>query len=272
MKFGVSTMLMFSEMLKHKEKPLSYYKNQFLDVFKKTLEIKKKYNLDCFEILSLKPIISNLAYKGEIKKLIRGVNCTYHLPFIEYNLAAFSDKLRTISLKDFKEDIDLCVFLDIKRLVIHTGWFSSAHSLLPKEILRNVRESLRQLVDYSKKYNMEFCAENLPINDTMFHTPEEMELAVECGTYICLDTGHAITNNIDPVKFLDHFGDKIKHIHLVDDLINKPDMHLPIGDGDLDYVNLFKRLKEMNYKGNIIIELGSEAGVEKSLKKLENIK
>ena len=76
----------------------------------------------------------------------------------------------------------------------------------------------------------------------------------------CLDIGHANlgpigNNSIDLIK---QFGKLLKHIHVHDNVggdSEKHDIHLPIGEGNINFKPIFEKLKEINYSGNITIEL-----------------
>ncbi|MHA1992874.1 MAG: sugar phosphate isomerase/epimerase family protein [Candidatus Hodarchaeales archaeon] len=76
----------------------------------------------------------------------------------------------------------------------------------------------------------------------------------------CLDIGHA---NLVPIgnKSIDlikQFGKLLKHIHIHDNVggdSEKHDIHLPIGEGKINFKPIFEKLKEINYSGNITIEL-----------------
>jgi sugar phosphate isomerase/epimerase len=54
------------------------------------------------------------------------------------------------------------------------------------------------------------------------------------------------------------YPERIKHIHLHDNRggsSHNDDLHLPVGDGVIDFENIFKMLKSINYKGTITLEL-----------------
>lgn len=64
--------------------------------------------------------------------------------------------------------------------------------------------------------------------------------------YFCLDVGHA------------KFGKLLKHIHIHDNIggdSEKQDLHLPIGDGKINFKPIFEKLKETKYSGNITLEV-----------------
>ena len=76
----------------------------------------------------------------------------------------------------------------------------------------------------------------------------------------CLDIGHA--NLFAPenrsVNLIENFGNILKHIHLHDNVggdAEKFDLHLPLGAGRINFVPIFDKLREINYSGNIVLEI-----------------
>lgn len=87
---------------------------------------------------------------------------------------------------------------------------------------------------------------------------------------LLLDTGHAAFADIDPVRLVNQYGDRIKYVHLKDiradvlelvktnqmnfmDAVRKGVFTVP-GDGFLDFASLFKELNKYNYAGWMIVE------------------
>ncbi|MFT5874911.1 MAG: inosose dehydratase [Clostridium sp.] len=87
---------------------------------------------------------------------------------------------------------------------------------------------------------------------------------------ICLDTGHLYYSGMDPVQWIRDNAERLDYIHFKD--INKEEYNkvmaveldffdacaqgvmCPIGKGIVDYSNINKLLKEINYQGWITIE------------------
>ncbi len=86
----------------------------------------------------------------------------------------------------------------------------------------------------------------------------------------CLDTGHLYFSGMDPIEWLDKYKDRIDYLHFKDvnrsvfDKIMKEKIRFfeavakgvmcPLGTGDLDYPEILKFLKKMDYNGYITIE------------------
>jgi len=76
----------------------------------------------------------------------------------------------------------------------------------------------------------------------------------------CLDIGHAYLFGKEKhcISLIENFSYLLKHIHMHDNVGGfsaKSDLHLPIGDGNINFTPIFEKLKEANYSGNITLEL-----------------
>ena len=74
---------------------------------------------------------------------------------------------------------------------------------------------------------------------------------------ITFDTGHSNIHS-EPVNYLKNLPhDKLLNIHIHDNM-GEIDNHLPLGQGNINFRELIKYLKSIDYKGNFIIEHWNE--------------
>ncbi|MEN6438914.1 MAG: sugar phosphate isomerase/epimerase, partial [Syntrophobacter sp.] len=100
------------------------------------------------------------------------------------------------------------------------------------------------------------CLENLSESDV--HLAEVFAALPELS--LTLDLGHAelLTGENTSFGFFDHCPERIRHIHLHDNHGgNSPedDLHLPPGEGRIDFRKIFERLHAINYRETITLEL-----------------
>jgi len=186
-------------------------------------------------------------------------------------IKAFKDKLETlgnlISLYsghlpqiDYeKEEIEICKnyiknFSDqgIKLFVVHL--FSI--NFPTKNNLDYKIKKLRELADFTENHDSILALENTeeePITlQKVFNEIPNIDF--------CLDIGHAnlLAKENQSINFINIFGTLLKHIHIHDNIggdSEKHDTHLPIGEGNINFIQIFESLKEIDYSGNITIEL-----------------
>jgi len=253
MRFGLSTV---------------FYEPEFRELAKKAKDLEKlylkyidsavKFTLEQgFKIIEVSGLFDNPhqilpPILKQIKDRIKTFDqITYHTP------------IRFISVKAMKECILIGKKLGAKKIVIHP-YFSGKTPGFKESKTKDILE----LIKFCKKQNLIPCLENLPSEIPKYNRPEEFDNIVKKGGYLVVDTGHAATVNVDPISFLDRFGEKVKHIHFQDGLLGKPDKHYALGDGDVNYVKFLNKLEEMKFKDFVILELLSKKDVIKSMNRL----
>jgi sugar phosphate isomerase/epimerase len=262
MKFGLSTVVYepeFRELAKQTEDLQGLYLNY--------INLAAKFALKCgFKIIEVSGLFDNAheilpPILEQIKDIIKVFDqVSYHTP------------IRLISVKAMKECIMIGKGLGAKKIVIHPDFFPANPDKLPpsQRILHSKPEEMLELISFCKKQGLIPCIENMPSEMSKYNRPEEFDFFIKKGANLTIDIGHAATVNINPISFLDRFGNKVKHIHLQDGFVGMPDRHYALGDGKVDYINFLKKLEEMKFNDLVILELVSERDVIKSLNRLKN--
>ena len=80
---------------------------------------------------------------------------------------------------------------------------------------------------------------------------------------LTLDLGHAqlLSDQNRSFGFVEQFPDRIRHIHLHDNLggdSQADDLHLPLGKGVVDFDGILQRLSQTGYTGTMTLELKPE--------------
>jgi len=126
-------------------------------------------------------------------------------------------------------------------------------------VLAEKKRALRELVEYGKKNSVDINLENLS------ETSEDLEQVLNEVPHLglTLDVGHA--NLHDPVNestsIIEKFGSLIRHVHLHDNLgggTQADDLHLPIGDGMVDFAAIITSLRSIGYDGTMTLEVKPE--------------
>jgi len=85
------------------------------------------------------------------------------------------------------------------------------------------------------------------------------------------DLNWLIRAGVDPVNFLSQFGDKIVFLHLRDQHENGRWTEY-LGQGNTDFVAIAKKLRQINFTGDVIIELAHEQDFEPTKPIRESLK
>lgn len=87
----------------------------------------------------------------------------------------------------------------------------------------------------------------------------------------CVDTGHYIRSNEDPVEVIRKLGDRVFAAHIKDDTHkgDKGSHNVVIGQANLDVAGVFKALKEINFPADGSISLEYEANPENPIDEMK---
>ncbi|WP_431025210.1 myo-inosose-2 dehydratase [Halomonas sp. H5] len=115
---------------------------------------------------------------------------------------------------------------------------------------------------------------------TLIETPEEIDRLMAETTPsvgLLLDSGHLVGAGGDPVAAQKQYAERIKHVHckdirreVLEDLRNRDlsflegvlgGMFTVPGDGFIDYVSLFKGLRDSDYQGWLVVEAEQDPAV-----------
>lgn len=196
-----------------------------------------------------------------------GMTFSLHASIADTNIAALNPRMREATVMELMTELECAASMDIDTVTIHPGIISLSVPGTRDRSIAAARESCRMLDRAAKEFGVEHvCIENMPRFPIMLGIePAELEAIVD-GTDlgITFDIGHANTSgHIDDM--IDTFGDRIANIHIHDNN-GDADSHLTIGDGNIDFRHVLKRLS--GYTGRYIIESKSIESALESQKRL----
>jgi sugar phosphate isomerase/epimerase len=158
------------------------------------------------------------------------------------------------------ETVDVAATMQIELLTVHL-WMD------PRFVKQEVREEketvLRVLFDYARARNILICLENL--SECSTDLAAVVRAVPKIG--ITLDVGHGelLTQMNTSVAIIRELMQSIKHLHLHDNRGGrgvKDDLHLPIGEGIIDFESILGSLLLQGYCGTATLEVEREALVQ----------
>ena len=183
------------------------------------------------------------------------VKFSIHALISDLNIAALSERLREAAVMELIATMEHAIELNASTVTFHPGLHSFVVPGQEAKSMEKAKRSIRTLDRLMNEFGIVACVENMPSFKYMLgRTAEEMFQLVD-GTdmKICFDIGHANTTN-QTDEMIDLLGDRIKNIHIHDNTGGNDD-HMTIGDGNIDFPKVLKRLTK--YEGNYIIEARS---------------
>jgi len=166
------------------------------------------------------------------------------------------DIMRKKYLPKMKKLIDLSTELDIKKGTIHY-WMDKRWA--EPSLIKDKLDILKELVEYATSQNVIICIENLSEQYDSF----KAAIDIIPDLRITLDIGHGQLLSDENTSFdiVKHLFSKIEHVHVHDNFGGtsvKDDLHLPLGEGKVDYPKILTSLKNKGYDSTITMELKPE--------------
>jgi sugar phosphate isomerase/epimerase len=87
-----------------------------------------------------------------------------------------------------------------------------------------------------------------------FHAGQDLDV-LDGVPHLVLDTSHAAVADHDLVRVRRRFGERLRHVHLSDNLGRGWDNHLPPGDGILPLDDFLEDLAQSDYAGSVSLEV-----------------
>lgn len=169
--------------------------------------------------------------------------------------------------------LDGCLEIGAKLLTIH---FWMDRRFIPQEVVRKKAGILAQMAREGARRGVKISLENLSEDG------QDLSLALResPGLGLTLDVGHGelMCESNRALELLERFPHRVSHVHLHDnmggDLVGD-DLHLPVGEGKIDFRAFLERLVRSGYNGAATLEVpveGIKVSMERILGILEEIR
>lgn len=178
---------------------------------------------------------------------------SFHLPFWPFaEIDISNEELAEKSVNYLSEFIKKGSEIGINKYVIHASGEPIADEDR-KSRMECAKKSLYTLAELAKRYGSVVLVEDLPRTCLGRNSNDMLELlSAHPDLRACFDTNHLLDEDI--VEFIHVLGDKIVSTHISDYDFNNERHWLP-GEGDINWQELIKALKDVNYQGIWLYEI-----------------
>lgn len=189
----------------------------------------------------------------ELLELKQEYGITYLAHFPNEGNPVDLDNLSVRFVPRMKKLFEVSASLNITKGTFHF-WIDERH-IAHEAVLEKI-EMMIDMVEAARNLGIELCLENLsePYDNFMpaFNCIPDLRMT--------LDIGHAqlMTDKNTSFGFIENCFDRIAHIHVHDNkggMSVKDDLHLPLGDGIVDYPGIFTLLKAKGYDSTVTMEV-----------------
>lgn len=193
-----------------------------------------------------------------------GLSVTVHAPFMDLNPGALDPLVRDITLRRYRQTLDAAAVLGAGIVVFHPGfdrWRYAGQGRLWVE--RNLR-FWPELIPIAEAQETRMALENIFEEEPSTLAALVAELDSNWLGH-CFDTGHwHLFSRIAMPSWLAMLGPRLYHLHLHDNLGDQ-DAHLPVGQGRIDFAELFAYLRGMAHFPSMTLEAHTPEGLMQSL-------
>jgi sugar phosphate isomerase/epimerase len=170
------------------------------------------------------------------------------------NLGLVPPGLREQRIYELKRGIDFASEIGVSAVTTHCGFIpETSNCQLYKDTLKAIEEVARYCLDRNLEFWFE-CGQETPI--TLMRTIHDLQLP---NLGINFDTANLVLygrgNSVDAV---DIFGKYIKNLHIKDGFYPTDGYHngkhTPVGRGSIDFKAILKKLKVLDFQGELIVE------------------
>jgi sugar phosphate isomerase/epimerase len=184
-----------------------------------------------------------------------------HLPSFVYT-ADLTHGLRKASLNEVLKSLEVAAELGCLKAVLHPSYITGLGIFVIDQAREYALESLDAIMEKAHQLDLLICLENLfPKAHSLVEPEEFADIFVKFPNLkMTLDTGHAHIEDTEgkrAIKFIERFPDRIDHIHVSDNL-GEADNHLPVGTGTVNFHEIVKALKHIEYDDTITLEVFSK--------------
>lgn len=164
-----------------------------------------------------------------------------------------TEKLENVYFKKLLRVLNIMPDLDMRLLTIHL-WMDPR--FVKQKAISYKVDFLSRFLNHGRGMGIEICLENL--SETASHLSDIFKVLPHLN--LTLDIGHAqlLSSQNTSYGFVERFPERIKHVHIHDNRGGdspEDDLHLPIGEGIVDFEGIFGELERMGYCSTCTLEL-----------------
>lgn len=156
--------------------------------------------------------------------------------------------------------LDLFDAIGIRNAVLHLDRMDGM-GLPEAEVFQRNLEKLRMLQAHiqTNGLGLRICLENIGgIAKSVDQINAYLDLLDENCFGICLDTGHLNLHDKDQRNFILKAGKRLKALHIADNEGERDQHMMPYGRGNIDFDQVVKALREVDYEGLFNLEIPGE--------------
>lgn len=199
-----------------------------------------------------------------------GLRSTVHAPFMDLRPGAVDPLIREVSERRIIQAVEIAAKFSPENIIGHPCFDRRYYVSNENSWLEASAKTWRAVLAAIGPAGPVLCLENVYENG-----PKQIKSLLAAlgspGAGFCFDTGHFNAFAEAPLEeWLDELGGFIVELHLHDNF-GGADQHLPVGEGNFPFHDLFTMLKQIKKKPLITLEPHNEAHLWKTLENIARL-
>lgn len=186
-----------------------------------------------------------------------GIPTSVHGPLFDLNPGSRDKIIRDYTKFNFMRTLNISALLKAEIVVFHLGLNPLIPSDYRKIWLDISLKTFRSIVNHAKRLGVTIAVENMFLG-----TPNLLRQIIgkidSPHMQACLDVGHVNVYSAVPLeKWFNALGKYIVKVH-INDNDGQNDLHLPFGEGNVNFKKVYRLLNEKNIRPLMTLEMAPE--------------
>ncbi len=193
-----------------------------------------------------------------------GLAVTVHAPFFALNPGAIEPYVFEATAIRFRQTMAAASRLGARLIVFHPGYEYWKYGGMDHLWLEASLQFWPAIIELAEEYEITLALEN--IYETHPGTLADLLDKLDSPRFgHCFDVGHwRLFAKISLAEWFDTLGHRIVHLHLHDNT-GEGDEHRPVGEGDIDFRELFRQVARLGNPPTMTLEAHTLEALERSL-------
>ncbi|PLX97715.1 MAG: AP endonuclease [Desulfuromonas sp.] len=197
-----------------------------------------------------------------------GLNVSIHAPFFDLNPGAIEPYVFEATAIRFRQTLAAASRFGARTIVFHPGYEYWKYGGMDHLWLNASLDFWPAIIDLAEQFEINLALEN--IFETHPGTLRDLLDQIDSPRLgHCFDVGHwrlFAKSSLD--EWFTTLGHRIVHLHLHDNT-GKGDEHRPIGEGDINFTDLFARVDQLESSPTMTLEAHTPDDLDRSLVNLQ---
>ncbi len=197
-----------------------------------------------------------------------GLAVTVHAPFFDLNPGAIEPYVFEATAIRFRQTIAASSRLGARTIVFHPGYEYWKYGGMDHLWLDASLQFWPAMIELAEEYELNLSLENIfeKHPGTLLDLLDRID-SPRLGH--CFDVGHwRLFSKTSLADWFSTLGHRINHLHLHDNT-GQRDEHRPIGEGDIDFAELFRLVNGLEQKPTMTLEAHSNDELDRSLANIQ---